>query len=47
VTGKAEPLKASATKAAPAAKPVAAANKKPPAKPQTASLTPPRKNDGG
>lgn len=47
VTGKAEPLKATATKAAPAAKPVAAANKKPPAKPQTASLTPPRKNDGG
>ncbi len=47
VTGKAEPLKATATKAAPAAKPVAAANKKPPAKPQTASLAPPRKNDGG
>ncbi len=36
-----------ASKAAPVAKPTATATKKPPVKPQTASLTPPRKNDGG
>ena len=47
VAGKAEPVKTAANKAAPVTKPVAATPKKPPAKPQTASVTAPRKNDGG
>ena len=44
---KAEPVKTSANKATPAGKVTTTAVKKPTAKPQTASVMPPRKNDGG
>jgi hypothetical protein len=47
VAAKPAPGKLVAGKATPVTKPVAATTKKPPAKPQTASVATPRKNDGG